>query len=876
MEISLLISGNLTGFGRFYTSQAARDLLGNEKVDLDHHNHLTFLGNEEKAYSISFVPRYMIISQYSHILDSFRRPGKLVISLLIPQGFMMVRQYARESSEGVVYELLNKICDTFFQKNFQDGMINQNPAVLAQDYYSSILLDYDLIPSSSLWPKPMMSAAPSAVKKVGYVKTEERDVSLYLDIPYRQSYDGYNIVFFAPNVPERGLNNIDESPRYEPLYWVKIRNNGKTLPNRVKLSHPLYQYPPQRGEKAFEIKGTYQQAKDGLVPRVTVTIDSDDSIVVYYDFEKEKRTIRFVCVDISSSSPVSFDAVLPSIMMADSTRLPLREQFTFNGNEIYSCRQLVAEGSDYAIAQGRDRLNETSFSNLRDGDTYKIYVHGVFSIVADFGFPYNESKTITFINQKNGGRRMFEVTDSKRITLEGKVDDWNFSFESEHYTAPLQSIVLVNGAWQISEVKKKDVSSKAISVSHGKTNTIATSQPQSREGFQVVGGDGDLYDANQDGGHGNHSRWYKYWAIISIIFIIVGGIIFYKPIMNFFNKNVDIAGSFGGGNSNADSNYCYLMYHDATADITKVDTLQVQDTTKVSYYANYEFSLWKIGDENDTITLEKGKDYTWEQPDKYGKFLMHKLSMSNLPDEKDQLFIRVSYISSINHDTIRLVDECISNKNLKQADTLKVNLKVLMSQLKSYEELSGMLQTKTPHNYKKNRNSYRNIANDIFQLAPKASEFYDKYYKILTELDYYSSTQPSPEENPDKDIRNDELKKGDSWLTIDTLGRWLNMDSYNEAEKNRMKAMIRVLEEFKNHQEVKDIQGLSIAQKNTINQYNQYRTKLNRKKLESFGQVSGECALIIKKSGTPGGQKGSKKTPGTQDGGLVDTKTEQL
>ena len=90
MNISLLISGNLTGFGRFFTSPAAKELLGNEKIDLDNHNHLTFLEKDEKAYSITFAKRYIAISQYTQILDSFRRPGKLVVSVLIPRNYMVV------------------------------------------------------------------------------------------------------------------------------------------------------------------------------------------------------------------------------------------------------------------------------------------------------------------------------------------------------------------------------------------------------------------------------------------------------------------------------------------------------------------------------------------------------------------------------------------------------------------------------------------------------------------------------------------------------------------------------------------------------------------------------------------------------------------
>ena len=137
MNISLLISGNLTGFGRFYTSPAASELLGNEKISFDNHSFLPFLGNEEKAYSITFAKKLIAISQYTQILDSFRRPGKLVVSLLIPRNYTIMPNNG--SPKGAVYSLLTKISDRFFEKNFLDGMINQNLAVLGQDYYSEIL-----------------------------------------------------------------------------------------------------------------------------------------------------------------------------------------------------------------------------------------------------------------------------------------------------------------------------------------------------------------------------------------------------------------------------------------------------------------------------------------------------------------------------------------------------------------------------------------------------------------------------------------------------------------------------------------------------------------------------------------------------------------
>ena len=163
MNISLLISGNLTGFGRFYTSPAAKELLGADKIDLDNHNHISFLGDNEKAYSITFAQRFIAISLYTRILDSFRRPGELVVTLLIPRNQIIVPNSG--SPIGAVYSLLNKVCDKFFEKNFQDGMINQNPVVLGQDYYSEILGNYRL---KSMNMREV-NTNPSSVKKVGYV-----------------------------------------------------------------------------------------------------------------------------------------------------------------------------------------------------------------------------------------------------------------------------------------------------------------------------------------------------------------------------------------------------------------------------------------------------------------------------------------------------------------------------------------------------------------------------------------------------------------------------------------------------------------------------------------------------------------------------------
>ena len=46
-NIGLIISGNLTGFSRFYTSPSA-DVYKEENFDFDYRNYVSFLKSEEK------------------------------------------------------------------------------------------------------------------------------------------------------------------------------------------------------------------------------------------------------------------------------------------------------------------------------------------------------------------------------------------------------------------------------------------------------------------------------------------------------------------------------------------------------------------------------------------------------------------------------------------------------------------------------------------------------------------------------------------------------------------------------------------------------------------------------------------------------------
>lgn len=666
MNISLLISGNLTGFGRFYTSPAAKELLGNEKIDLDNHNHLTFLGNDERAYSITFTKRFIAISQYTQILDSFRRPGKLVVSILVPRNYSVVPNVG--SSKGAVYSLLTKISDKFFEKNFLDGMINQNPAVLGQDYYSEILNGYSLAPSDNR----RINEDPSPVKKIGYVRASELDMPSYLETPYRKSYGegGYNLVFFAPSAPVGTPNSIDEEPTEVVLYRVRILNTGAILPNPVKLSAPLYKLQAKAGEKAFPIEGTYKDAVDHLLePRITARILPGEIVEVLYNFEKDEKTIKFVFVDMATSTPVSLDSVLPSILFADGSRQPISsETFTFRGSEIYDDKKLIADNPAISISPRSERLD---LSRLSDNQELKVYVQQGFNLPVD---PTFTNLTFTFVNKNTGETK--PISNQKMIHLPGSITDWNVYVDTENYIAPIQAVNARNGKFYIQGLQRK---AKNVT-----KNTDAKSKPAKKEIAvqtnipvlpQVNLSDGQEANNPQKG---KKVKWHKYLLLIPIFCILAGGSYWlYKSISD---KDSSEEGSFGGQNDESSEQGCYFVYFDSTDDINKRDTLSNKN------YFNFRFDI--VDDNNEVLNLHLEEKWLYGNPD-HKELLLHKLILNGEAKDIESMSIRVSYVVGEN-EALQLVEHEISKSNLQNFDTISVNLGILLSQLGWYKTISGI------------------------------------------------------------------------------------------------------------------------------------------------------------------------------------------
>lgn len=667
MNISLLISGNLTGFGRFYTSPAAKELLGADKIDLDNHNHISFLGDNEKAYSITFAQRFIAISLYTRILDSFRRPGELVVTLLIPRNQIVVP--ISGSPIGAVYSLLNKVCDKFFEKNFQDGMINQNPVVLGQDYYSEILDNYRLKPMNMR----KVNINPSSVKKVGYVKAQEYDIPKYLDTPCRENYNDHNLIIIAQSAPA----GIDEEPEEVILYSIHIKNNGATLPGRVKLTSPIYKYQAQAGEKPFPIQGSYKDAVEHLLePRITARILPNDVVEISYNFEKEEKTVNFIFLDKNTGAPISIDVVQPSVII-DGNKLPISsETFTFRGAEIYASKKLVSDNSNYTISKRSEILDLSRIGNNQD---LKVYVEQCFVLPMNFKKPYDVKKSVVFINKLNGQTESVEVTDRKTIHLSGSAADWDFYISSDTYCAPQQPLRVINGEWMISNMDKKktNVSTPHVSttVSNG-NHTVAIQKPgkgHDNSGISLTGGESSP--------NTNNKRKFSYKRLAMIIvplLCILGGVVFWT-----INQNKDDDSNGGDEGKKLYAYGAYICYHDKD-DESRRDTLTVTKKEELPLIISF-LEL------NSDVELSNCSISETSMVGRTQTFYLQKFSNNDINNACEDFTIRVEY--EYEGKRYKIVDQNIhidKKENEALMDTIGVNLKIFMSQLGYFKELADI------------------------------------------------------------------------------------------------------------------------------------------------------------------------------------------
>lgn len=362
-NLELIISGNLTGFSRFFVTSGANSFLKDAKIDFDYCNFVSFMEASDNVYAISFAPEVITLSLITRILDAFHRPGILVVTLIIPRN-NRVESIVNPQNEKAVYQLLNAISDKFNEKNLHNGMLNQNPIVLMQDYYTDILVNYRL--TQDYQRGVNLTIDNSAFNKnIGYVRSSEKDIAAYLNTPCRRAYEGYHSIFISPKAPQ----NINEPVEELKLYNVYVNNTNQRLSN-VTIDSVIQTVFPERGEIDVpdNVKNiTYRQALDGQgVPYVKANMNGD-IIHLAYRFEKEERQVTFKIM--KGSDEVDFSLVTLVIQNDDGTYYTISSNpYIFVDKEIYKAKTLKSGDDNYNFSQPLD------LSRIPNGGTIPVKI----------------------------------------------------------------------------------------------------------------------------------------------------------------------------------------------------------------------------------------------------------------------------------------------------------------------------------------------------------------------------------------------------------------------------------------------------------------------------------------------------------------------
>ena len=420
-NIDLIISGNLTGFSRFYTSATANEIYEEAKFDFDYRNYLKFLIAEDKAYAISFSARVISVSLVVRSLDSFRRPGVIVFSVLMHRKQKVISKLVPQSQTSM-YDLLNEIYNKFMERNFVNGMLNQNAAVLKQDYYSDILNNYELVsnPTQRNINSTLDFLTPN--KLIGYVVPEDGNIASYLETPCRHKYSRYHHVFLSDKAPA----NIEESAIETVLYNIFVTNNGQRLSGQ-KLSNKIPHISPNDFEDDIEQDFTFQQVLDGQARRISMTPIGEDYNITYRFVSKSKK-ITFVLKDGDEEVPYNLVELVYKTNSGDT--LPIRTNpFIFEGDELGQDLKLEITNGNYCIKPGYDIL---SLRRLSDESSIPVLLEKTKRLK----LPVQKDKipqTIRLTSNIHSSKIYNNVTDTFCIDLPGKEEDWNITIEIENF-----------------------------------------------------------------------------------------------------------------------------------------------------------------------------------------------------------------------------------------------------------------------------------------------------------------------------------------------------------------------------------------------------------------------------------------------------------
>ncbi len=427
-KIQIIISGNLTGFTHFYATQGVKDWYEESEINFDYRNLVTFLEqNGEKAYALSFASRVVAVSLVTRILDTSRRPGVLVVSVLLPRG-KKVAAVTPSGSNTALYDLLNALNSRFCERNLIGEELTPSLSVLRQDYYSDILSGYQLV--SDAGQRKLNMDVASLKKGVGYVAAEERVMSAYLASLFRRSYEGYPHVFFAPNAPA----NIDEPAEEEIMYQVRVTNKatntGRMLPGWVRSKDKIYQLAPEYWQLPIEnLDYSYEDVLQGKAGRqIRASVGIDGILDVTYDFAPQTKEIAFVFKK-KGGKALDFAEVAP-VWIKDKQRemsYPLpSDTYEFRGEEIYGKKSL--ESDRYFI--------EPEFLDFSQcGSKCVMTVERKTILQFDFPAPFDAvSKRITVTRVgTNQSIQRENIKGKYSCPVPGNQEEWEYRIEAEGY-----------------------------------------------------------------------------------------------------------------------------------------------------------------------------------------------------------------------------------------------------------------------------------------------------------------------------------------------------------------------------------------------------------------------------------------------------------
>lgn len=657
MDISIIISGNLTGFSRFYASPNANDIYNEAKFDFDYRNFLTFINAGEKAYAISFSPKVIAVSLITRILDSFRRPGILVVTALIPR-YQLVSGTLNAQDKSAIYNLLNEINDKFYEKNFLNGMINQNPAVLMQDYYSDILRNYTLV--SDRMQKAVNTAIEvnSPNKRIGYVSTNEKDIPRYLSSLMRKSYNGYHHVFFADNAPA----NIDEPAEEIVTYKVRVSNDNRPIPGEVRLDDKIPSVSPHQGELPITNQNyTYKQVLNGDAGNeITATLEND-TIVLTYRFQQEEKTVYFKFYDGPNEVPIH--VIRPLIVESNGSRYPLStDSWTFRGKEIYGLKTIMSGISEYTVEPNSSRLD---LQRIPEGATHNVYVSKGWTWIFDPMINNRRANikpiSITLVNKYTGERKyLARVTGYVTEKLSGSAQEWEMQIESDYYKS---------GTFPASGPYRLEPKPHSTPVSHGTGSQHADVQRgggQKRvQGIQSSNQDLKLSGGQQDTAKETarikeeQKKLYIRYGICAVVAIICClGVWWVYNALNKEDKKVDRVQSDDGL-------------------VTQNVTFVLGDGSNQPKIESANLELLKL-----TIEAPEGVKIIDDDNDLYSRTIIY-----NPEEAHDSIKVEVRFKGNGENNPLIFASKRYSLKELKK-DSVHVTLSVRNSELTSYRELS--------------------------------------------------------------------------------------------------------------------------------------------------------------------------------------------